>query len=207
MVQGLPRYSVAQELAAILVEYGERQANPVLDVLPADEAFQLNRKYPGDRVRFGQDRWRAYYHSHDSPGNTDDVEHGHFHIFHRVADEGDIVRDWTHVTALAVDNAGQPLRWFTVNNWVTGDTWVPASVLMERLDVEFNEAGLINRWLLAMLGFYREQICNMLAQRDNRLEQLQKDRNREEIFSDRDIYFLSDSPIDLLNDIGLALDQ
>lgn len=195
-------------LTSVLFEYGERHRNPVMDILPGDEPFHMNRKYPEERLKFGHDQWRAYYHSHDVPGaGGNDKEHGHFHIFRRVDDSGDINSDWSHVVALGMDRSGQPLRWFTVNNWVTGDRWLPASELQSRITPQYDAEPLINRWLSTLLGFYQPVITGLLAERDRVLAKHRGRRSGIDVLSDREIYFLSEMPVNLLSDISFALGQ
>jgi len=203
--------SNAEILAALsgaLIEYGERHRNPVMDILPADEPFQANRKYPESRLRFGRDQWRAYYHSHDVPGpGANDMEHGHFHVFRRIDNTGVVESDWSHVVALGMDRNGQPLRWFTVNNWVTGDHWLPATELEIRIASECDTEPLICRWLCALLGFYQPVIARLLVERDLALSHHQNEKTAVTVLSDREIYFLSEAPIDLLGDLSFALGQ
>lgn len=195
-------------LTGALLEYGERRRNPVMDILPEDEPFQLNRKYPESRLNFGRDQWRAYYHSHEVPRPaTNDEEHGHFHVFRRIDDTGAVESDWSHVVALGMDRNGQPLRWFTVNNWVTGDHWLPATELQNKISPECDDEPLICRWLCALLGFYRPAIARLLVERDYALSQYRNDKTAVTVLSDREIYFLSEAPIDLLGDLSFALDQ
>lgn len=195
-------------LTGVLLEYGERRRNPVMDILPENEPFQANRKYPESRLKFGHDQWRAYYHSHAVPGvGGNDKEHGHFHLFRRVDDTGTVENDWSHVVALGMDRNGQPLRWFTVNNWVTGDHWLPAAELQTRIASECDNEPLICRWLGALLGFYQPVIARLLLERDHALSLRHHEKTAIAVLSDREIYFLSEAPIDLLSDLSFALDQ
>jgi hypothetical protein len=77
---------------------------------------------------------------------------------------------WSHLVAIAVDAAGTPLRFFTTNRWVTGETWYPAADVVRMLDAfAFGESGpspLLNRWIAALLGLYKPQLAELIAQRD-----------------------------------------
>lgn len=75
-----------------------------------------------------------------------------------------------HLLAIAVDGKGEPVRLFTTNRWVTGETWYPAADLARMLD-RFAPGGrapvsLLDRWLGALVRLYRREIEDMLERRD-----------------------------------------
>jgi len=194
-------------LSEVLVEFGNRRTNPVLDVLPQNEPFRLNQKYPAQRLRFGDGQWRAYYHSHSDEYPSPWEEHGHFHLFYRVDNQGNTAADWSHVVALSMSAEGQPVRWFTVNNWVCGDRWLEARELAER--VRFSSQGdtPAGRWLACMTRFYRHRIVELLFARDRDLDQVGKHTSLPDALADRNIYYLADQVIDLKRELSVALDQ
>lgn len=194
-------------LSQVLLEYGERQWNPVLDVLPRNEPFHFNRKYPEQRLRFGGDRWRAYYHSHSDQYPAPWLEHGHFHVFFRIGRTGESSQDWTHVVALSMDSNGQPVRWFTVNNWVCGDRWLPAPNLEQEIEFTVDGEQPVTRWLASMVSLYQTTILALLRERDRTLQQTAEKQTLSIALEDRGIYFLSDQAIDLKRELGVALDQ
>jgi len=59
----------------------------------------------------------CFFHRHEARA----AEAGHFHLFqqHRPND--------VHLVAIALDWQGRPSRVFSVNRWVTGEAWMPAS--------------------------------------------------------------------------------
>jgi hypothetical protein len=57
----------------------------------------------------------------------------------------------------------------------------------------------VERWLLAMLHLYQDDITQLLQSRDQAIQQRSKQAARDAIFEDRDVYFFSESKIDLLN--------
>ncbi len=176
---------------------GQRQSNPVLEVL-AGQRPETERKYPHGHLCFGGNPWRAYYHCHDAPERPEG-EHGHFHIFRRQHRPDENKYDWLHLAGLSMDGMGQPLAWFTVNAWVTGDPLRSATVPSPVPALEVDAAGSdLERWLLAMVGLYRAEIEALLAQRDQRLRALAGTRNAAEIMQDRAVYVLSRMPIDLV---------
>jgi hypothetical protein len=109
-----------------------------------------------------------YYHAHE-PGPVEDgcAEHGHFHCFLR-PDEGQ--GDIHHLVAIGVDAHGRPLRLFTVNGWVTGDTPATAETqiaLLGRFDPHSaRPCYLVHRWLAALLRAHRPAIEQLIRQRE-----------------------------------------
>jgi hypothetical protein len=83
---------------------------------------------------------------------------------------GEEADPWSHLVAIAMDANGAPLRFFTTNRWVTGETWYPAADVVRMLECfALGEAGpspLLNRWIAAMLGLYKPQLADLLAGRD-----------------------------------------
>ena len=127
------------------------------------------------------------------------AEHGHFHLFLRaegmprgvspmVFPDDAVVADKAgrtppqaapvkrgasdrvaHLFAIGLDARGEPVRFFTTNRWVTGETWYCAADVVRMLD-RFTPAGdaspLLDRWLGAMVRLYRTEIEGLLTRRD-----------------------------------------
>ena len=83
---------------------------------------------------------------------------------------GEEADPWSHLVAIAMDATGAPLRFFTTNRWVTGETWYPAADVARMLDRfapgEGGPSPLLNRWLAALLALYKPQLADLIAQRD-----------------------------------------
>jgi hypothetical protein len=83
---------------------------------------------------------------------------------------GEEADPWSHLIAVAMDATGAPLRFFTTNRWVTGETWYPAGDVVRMLDRfapgESGPSPLLNRWLAALLALYKPQLADLIAQRD-----------------------------------------
>ena len=189
------------QLFQVIQNMGEVHTNPVLNFLGENPNIIENQKYPAGYLCFGGETWRAYYHCHAAP-NKQLNEHGHFHIFARPMDEIHNSDAWSHVVALAIDNMGQPLSWFTVNHWVTGKTWKCANelnILLENLPI-VRDASLTEQWLIAMLGFYRANIKELLENRDTRVNKLTNETGTD-ISEDRKYYELSTRSINLLEEL------
>ncbi|MGA1269134.1 MAG: DUF6969 family protein, partial [Gemmobacter sp.] len=125
-----------------------------------------------------------FYHCHPREAPAPAEEHGHFHCFVRPEGKGGPIH---HLIAIGVDAHGRPLRLFTVNQWVTGENWVPAETaigLLERFDVHLARPDyLVNRWLTAMVRLHERQIAALIEARDAALaglgEGAREDRSRE----------------------------
>ena len=181
-------------LFAILQEMAAQRTNAVLELVGNVDHFEPEQSYPETGLFFAADKWRAFYHCHEST-SLHPNEHGHFHIF---TDTGN--RQWAHVAGLSIDNMGQPLQWFTVNRWVTDGPWLE----QDTFPVQFNDAAhdneedkLVGRWLLVLLQVYREILSALLIKRDEQIQLFSKERSRIETLDDRDIYTLATHPIDL----------
>lgn len=203
MTEAEPIVDATESLVACLLEMAESETNPVLQVINPETPLQENKKYPADLLQFNHTGWRAYYHCHPATraGNHRfQGEHGHFHIFVRTQNDPE---KWSHLAALAMDNMGQPLGWFTVNHWVTGETWENSETLVRYLDsIPYNDLGLnkiVERWLLSILAVSRDKVINVLLERDKILKQKQLNQTESDIKQDKGIYLLSEMPVNLMD--------
>ena len=189
------------KLADQIQYFADHQTNPVLEVL-AGEVPSAGKKYPQHELHFDNDSWRGFYHCHDSPGK-DKAEHGHFHLFTRVSPAGANEQAWSHIVALSMDYDGQPIAWFTVNQWVTSGAWEDAGSLCDRIEPVSISGSLTptEQWLLAMVGTYRQSIVRLLYERDQALIEINEDGPDNAILQDREIYQLSYRPVNLANDL------
>ena len=196
-------------LVTCLLEMAELETNPVLQVITPEIHLQENKKYPADLLHFSQLGWRAYYHCHPATraGNHRfKGEHGHFHIFVRLEDEENETTRWSHLVALSMDNMGQPLGWFTVNQWVTGETWIDSDTLSTYLkSIPYDDSSittLVERWLLSMIAVSRDEVNSVLRERDKALNQKQLNFKDLNIKQDKGLYLLSEIPINLIKLLG-----
>ena len=200
----------AESLLASLLEMADVQSNPVLQIINPDLPLEENTKYPIDLLQFNQTGWRAYYHCHPAvrTGNHRfKGEHGHFHIFVRLENTADKTDTWSHLAALAMDNMGQPLGWFTVNHWVTGETWESAEALIPLLkSVPYDkQTSLVETWLLSLIVLSRKSIIQVLQARDEILEQKQSKINK--INSTEDFDIKQDKELYLLSEVSINLEE
>ena len=186
-----------QALIQCISEFATNNSNPVLSVLPETGVVEYDHKYPEPILGFSGAGLRAYYHCH-SWSSPPAGEHGHFHIFVRTADD-----NWTHLAGLSMDNDGQPLQWFTVNHWVTGEHWKDPTEIIEPLETMTGASDwlLIEKWLWHMIEFYHPVLETLLADRDAQLNKLKSSKESEDLMQDRKIYILSSHDIELFDDI------
>ena len=121
---------------------------------------------------------------------------------------------WVHLVALAMDRAGRPLRLFTTNRWVTGETWYAAADVAASLDrfVIGGEASTpLDRWITAMLGLFRPTIARLLAERDAAVMNFrQRRRGKVHVLEDRRLEIPSWAAIDVdaeIRRVAAALHQ
>ena len=208
------------------------------EVAAGEETFADWRHYPAGEVYDPESHAQYFYHAHPAVGRPA-REHGHFHTFLRA--EGmplgvaplvlpetavaDAVRpppqaaplkhgardEVSHLVAIALDPHGEPIRLFTTNRWVTGETWYRAEDVIRMLDrFTVGEAGrsvVLNRWISAMLVLFRPQIVALLTRRDETVMAWRR-RRRTNVFEDIRLEITSgveidlDAQFDLLHQVG-----
>lgn len=184
------------------------------------------RHYPEEEVYDPASHAQYFYHRHPA-AEWPAGEHGHFHTFLRAegmpAGVAPLVlpeialaaapplpqaaplkrgsRDEVaHLVAIALDPRGVPIRLFTTNRWVTGETWYPAGDVLRMLDC-FAIAGagpsaLLDRWLAALIGLFRPQIEGLLRRRDEAVMGWRR-RRRSHVLEDPRLEITSSLAIDL----------
>lgn len=188
-----------ESLIACLLEMAEKETNPVLEIIDINKQLIENKKYPSSLLQFNQTGWRAYYHCHPASraGNHRfEGEHGHFHIFVRTQTDPE---SWSHLVALAIDHMGQTLGWFTVNHWVTGESWESATVLIEHMKtIPFNnQNNVVERWILSLLALSYVSVTTVLNERDKMIKKSIPAGNKVDIKMDKSLYLLSEQAINL----------
>jgi hypothetical protein len=185
------------------------------------------RHYPANDVYDGLSHAQYFYHVHP-PAERTPREHGHFHTFLRaegmpsgvaplVLPETAIAgapparpqaaplkrgrRDEvSHLVAIALSLLGEPIRLFTTNRWVTGETWYRADDVVRMLDC-FSLDGadgpaLLNRWVGALMTLFRPQVVHLLRLRDDAVMGWRR-RWRANVFEDARLEVTSSLDIDL----------
>jgi hypothetical protein len=104
-----------------------------------------------------------------------------------------------HLIAISLDARGEPLRLFTTNRWVTGETWYRAGdviAMLDRFTIAPTGAALRDRWLVAIMQLFRPQIAALLRQRDDAV-MARRRRQRANVFEDPRLEVTSSLEIDL----------
>ena len=193
--------------------------------LRGSDRHQAMAHYPaGDRIDAVTGA-QYFYHAHRADMATE--EHGHFHCFlrsHAVpsrlrplplpsqAEKPDAAM--THLVAIAMDRHGQPIRLFTVNRWVTHDTWYAARhhpQLLKRFrfdpprhdDTDAAYWRALDGWVAGMLHLFAPQIAWLAAARDSTIAAWQTAHMNTDPYDARQIEELSSLPIDLAQQIAL----
>ena len=178
-------------------ELAGRNVNIVSEVMTGHATISDWRHYPDEDVYDPSSHAQYFYHTHPTRRRAG-REHGHFHTFLRA--EGmpvgvaplllpeiavaeapppppqapplrrGIREEVSHLVAIVVDFEGRPVRLFTTNRWVTGETWYPAGDVIRMLDrfavTEVGPSQTLNQWLGAVVRLFRPQIAEVLRLRD-----------------------------------------
>jgi len=109
---------------------------------------------------------------------------------------------FSHLVAIALDASDAPVRLFTSNRWVTGETWYAAedvAAMVARFSIELTRPSWpVNRWLTALLRFYRREIAQLLGARDETvMAWRRRHRGKIHVFDDRRLEVTSSLAIDV----------
>lgn len=154
--------------------------NVVGELLRGHDTFYEDDHYPTGDVFDGASGSQYYYHAHRGI----ELEHGHFHTFLRgqgllprgsagssmAAAECPSDDVLVHLVGVSMDPWGFPMALFATNQWVTGESWRPASdldVLLPNFEIDHAwPSWPVNRWITALLALFRPQVRALLIQRD-----------------------------------------
>ncbi len=108
----------------------------------------------------------------------------------------------SHLVAIAMNAQGMPIRLFTTNRWVTGETWYGAadvSAMLARFAVDSARPSWpLNRWMTAMFGLFRPQMVQLLLARDAAvMAWRRRHRGKVHVLEDRRLEITSAIDIDL----------
>ncbi len=217
-VADLPRVqleAMAEAGAQVLECYRvlmKTDANIVGEVLrEPDEFFEWDHYPEGDVYDF-ETHSQYYYHAHPPEGRAKKfgAEHGHFHTFLRPKGMPDGVKPvdlpdlekpksdndaLTHFIGISMNRSGYPIRLFTTNRWVTGETWYAADSVIGMLDrFDMDQAWPswpANLWLTNMMRLFEPQIEALLRQRDVSVTEWQAGHPGVNAYEDRDLELTS----------------
>ncbi len=224
----LARVHAAASVLAECRRWFAASGTGLLGALAAGEATLADwRHYPLGEVYDPQSHAQYFYHLHPQAGRMAG-EHGHFHTFLRaegmpsrmaplVLPETAVAAmppappqapplkhggrdEVSHLVAIALDPRGEPIRLFTTNRWVTGETWYRAEDVIGMLDRfaigEVGPSTVLNRWIVAMIALFRPQIAALLRRRDDTVMAWRR-RRRNNVFEDARLEIASSLEIDL----------
>ncbi len=199
------------EVERVLARTGD---NVVSELLRGYETFYEWDHYPKGDVFDGQSSSQYFYHAH--PSGFRDSEHGHFHTFVRAKGlprgmkparrksrdkwpKGDDAL--THVIAISMGSKGQPLRLFTTNRWVTGETWYRADDVAKVIGLfgidHARPSWPTNRWVGAMVRLFWPQIILLLKARDQVIETWTPQNGGKDTLEDRGLEVVSQAEVDI----------
>ena len=222
-----PMVAAATVIADCRRELAARDRDILGEVMAREATVSEWRHYPDGDVYDPKSHAQYFYHVHPVIGRPV-REHGHFHTFLRaegmpagtaplilpevaVADVPALPpqapplkrgsrEEVSHLVAIAVDCGGEPIRLFTTNRWVTGETWYRAEDVIRMLDrfaiTEVEPSETLNRWVCAMLQLFRPQIAALLRMRDETVMAWRR-RRRTQVFEDPALEITSSLEISL----------
>ncbi|RJF81299.1 hypothetical protein D3877_14000 [Azospirillum cavernae] len=178
------------------------------------------RHYPPGDVYDAEHHAQYYYHCHPEDERPKG-EHGHFHSFLRPHGMPSGIRpaplpDYappdndndalSHLIGVAMDVAGQPVRLFTTNRWVTGETWYAADDVVAMLDSfivdHARPSWPTNRWITGLVRLFRPQIIRLLRERDAAIGRWANQHPDAYVYEDRGLEVASQCPISVEEQIA-----
>ena len=203
-----------------------RGSNVLLEAVGHAGGADAWRHYPAGDGYDSVSHAQYFLHRHATPDEP--AEAGHFHLFLRaegmppgtlplLLPEAAIANlptppqaaplkrggrdEVSHLVAIALDHDGEPVRLFTTNRWVTGETWYRADDVIRMLDrfvLDAAEpAGPVNAWLGAIVRLYQPEIAMLLRRRDETVMDPRRRRRRIDVFEDTRLEVTSSLAIDL----------
>ena len=200
-----------REIERVLARTGD---SVVSELLRGHETFYEWDHHPKGDVFDRESRSQYFYHAH--PGGLRDSEHGHFHTFVRAKGMPRGMKParrksrdtWpkgnkahTHVIGISMNAKGQPLRLFTTNRWVTGETWYRADDVCKVIGTfvidHARPSWPTNRWVSAMVRLFWPQIILLLKARDQVIKGWDAQHPGRDTLEDRSLEVASQAEVDI----------
>jgi hypothetical protein len=193
----------AQEIASIQTHYAKKGLTLSEVALCGSREFVEWQHYPNNDLVDVDSGYEFYYHSH-SVDEMPEGEHGHFHLFKRTGTE------FHHLIGIALNQTGLPVRLFTTNQWVTGETLVKAeTVLVELQAFDMAIKGRMSpmaRWISALTKLFYIDMEALVLQRDRMIHHLESDLGSLELaLNQRSHHVLTEGRIDLMEHLSQHL--
>ena len=123
--------------------------------------------------------------------------------------------EFSHLAAIAMTPAGEPVRLFTTNRWVTGETWYAAAdvaAMFDRFVIDLARPSWpLNRWITALFTLFRPQLVALVHARDESVMAFRRRRRgKVHVLDDRRLEIASVVDIDVdeqIRRVALALKQ
>ena len=214
-------YEAAGMITETMRVLHKSNTNVVAELLRETESFlEWNHVPPGD-IYDDESHSQYYYHAHpksEEEAGIHDDEHGHFHTFMRgpgmpkdsapkdVPDyNGDMeLKDiLTHIIGIGMDANATPIRFFTVNRWVTGEVWFDAAdviIMLERFEIDYvRPSWPVNLWLTNIIRLYKPLIKELILERDKTIEKWKADHpDVDNVYEDRNLEVTSAADLNLM---------
>ena len=196
--------AAARELMAVQAGYASKGIALCQAALCGAGKFVEWAHYPADDCSDPDSGFEFYYHAHTRDEMSAD-EHGHFHVFRRDPRKA---RAFFHVIGVSLNARGMPVKLFTTNTWVTGETMAPASRVANaarqfRVKAHGRVAP-IARWLTALIQRHAAEIADLARERDEKLDRLASaGRTRNVLQQDRRVRVLSQRRVNVLKKLNL----
>lgn len=210
-LEELEALSAAAREVAECVRVLAKTGDTVVSEILRGAGFYEWSHYPADDVYDAEYHAQYYYHAHPEAERASG-EHGHFHTFLRPlgmpagmapAPLPDLKPDedgngaLSHLVGISMDAQGRPVRLFTTNRWVTGETWYRAADVARMLDCfvvdHARPSWPANRWITALVRLYRAEIVRLLHERDAEVARRQAAAPGANVFEDRRLEVTSET--------------
>ena len=193
--------------------------NIVGELLSGSATFYEWNHYPDGDVFDPRSNAQYYYHAH--PKGERPGEHGHFHTFLRPKGmpsgiEPAPVPEYTepegendalsHLAAISCDKQGDPIKLFTTNRWVTGETWYKAADVIRMLDYfqidHVRPSWAVNIWVTNVMTLFRPQIRVLVQERDRVVDNWAAENDSANVYEDRALEVTAECPISVADQIA-----
>ena len=198
-----------QECYRVLGKTGD---NVVGELLRHQGTFYEWNHFPKGDIYDHATHSQYFYHAHVKGQRKG--EHGHFHTFLRakgmpagvapIANDGEA--EWpegdkalSHLIGISMDPKGFPIGLFSVNRWVTGETWYTAEDVISLIDLfhidHASPSWPANKWVTAMLRLFHPQIIDLVRKRDVTVADWQRKYPDRDVYEDRELEITSTTAI------------
>jgi hypothetical protein len=96
-----------------------------------------------------------------------------------------------HLIGISMNQAGYPIRFFTTNRWVTGETWYKAEHVIKMLDHFIMDLAYpswpVNIWITSMIQLFRPQIEDLIRERGSIVSKWELKHPSENTYEDEEL--------------------